>query len=73
MGPFFKFSIGAHHQQLSLNKKALLDCTLCLAAFLEVHIKGKLLQRKTSQRKNSAKTPACDLHANSALPIAVFT
>lgn len=64
---FFKFSIGAHHQQLSLNKKALLDCTLCLAAFLEVHIKGKLLQRKTSQRKNCQNPilrPACKLSSS---------
>lgn len=68
MGPFLKFSIGAHHQQLSLNKKALLDCTLCLAAFLEGHKKGKLLQRKTSMRRNCQNPslrPACKLSSSS--------
>lgn len=51
MGPFFQFSICAHHQLIALNERGLLDHTLYLAAFLEVHTKEHCHSEKRSLRK----------------------
>lgn len=62
--PSFQFSICAHHQPDFPLQRGVLDCTLNLAAFLEVLKKGALSQKQTKLEEALVKAPACILHAN---------